>query len=227
MTPQSSGYPLPALPSHRLSGYDPPFQISGLAGIVDSGPFPFYAEGGYIYAQFLGNMNLRESPSTKAKKLGTVKTDVVYYVEARTWEKNTKGEIANIGGTDRCWYKVSPVSANGFGDVVGWACAAENVKISETEYLTVPYAVQLKSDTPLSSTLFAQYSSDKKSKLETYKKLTAKSGGGGGGGSAVPPPPSGEEIGAEEGGLGTGMTIAIGLGVAAVVYFLILKGKKK
>lgn len=233
MTAQTSGYPLPALPSHRLSGhhyYDPPFQISGaLAGIAESGPFPFFPAGEYNYVQFISSMNLRESPSTKAKKLGTVKTNVSYYIDSRTWEKNPEGKIAIVGGTDRCWYRLLSVDEKGtIGDPVGWACAAENVKTSDTGYLTVGYAVQKKDAAPLSGDQVATYKKNKDDALKLYKKLTATGGGGGGGGGgSIPAPPSGEALGAEEGGIGTGMTIALGLGVAALVYYLILQGKKK
>lgn len=206
--------------------YNPPYQISGqqyMAGtIAPAGVSPIEV-GELAYAVFVSKMNLRETPSVDAAKAGSTDVNVVYNIKAKSWDTATTSANLKVGETQRLWYLLTPPEdAN---KLLGWACAIEAVKTGEPEIFDkIYYAIPDTSDdaAKLSDAQLKQYQKDKDAQIAKVKKWKAAN---------APKTPSGKNTPAaktasEESGLSTTSMVLIGLGAAALVYFLIQQGKK-
>lgn len=230
MTSGSCGCDIPAVPRNGMAGhyYDPSFRISGAYGylpnhlsgnIADAGAYPLAYPENHSFVQWVSAVKIRSKPEYKSSLVtGKVKVGTVYTIEAYAREKFAKSEDMKPGDIDRFYFKISDGK-----EVLGWAIIAEQYRVSVDTLLDMDYGLILSTPDPLSEDLAKAQKAELDSALKAYKKLTSSSGGTTSSGSKIVKPV--EEIG-QESGIGTGTTVFLGLGAAAVVYYLMTKGKK-
>ena len=235
---EGCGCDVPAVPRTGMAGhyYNPNFRISGsygyiggyhqLAGVIaDSGLFPVAVAADAAFCVYLSKMNLRESASISGKKTGkTTDINKVYKILSKSWE-NSAGVLSamKVGDTDRLWYRLADTTDESVA--IGWACATETIKTSDTETISIAYALpDTQENAQLSPDDLKKYQASKATNAAAVKKWKDAN---------FPPARKAKkdpkDTTAEDdtsSGLGMGATVAIGLGAAALVYFLILKGKK-
>jgi len=233
MTAETCSGSIPRLPVHHyhrraVGYYDPQYQIAGryLAGEIDqNAPNPRTIDPDKAYITFFGKMQIREAPSIKGAKTKLVTTEGdVYKAVAATWGSPTTAEAMKVGDRDQEW-----VLLEGAKGLLGWACYAETLKVADPkEQLLVQYGTFLPTvDIKVSKELIAKGVADKKSQVAAVNKWLAKNApkSSGGGSSTPKAPPAGSED--KSSGLSTTTMVMIGLGAAALVYFLIQQGKNK
>lgn len=232
MTAETCSGSIPRLPVHRYHAtnrgfYDPQYQIAGhhLAGPIEqAGPNPRTIDVDKAHITFVGKMNLRESPSMKGAKTGkTTEVGEVYKAVAASWGSATPAEAMKVGDRDQAWVLLEVESGQ-----LGWACYAETVKVADPAVqLLVSYGKFLPtSDIEVSKEDVAKWTAEKKTQIAAMNKwLSANAPKSSGGGSTPKAPPAGAED--KSAGLSTTTVVLIGLGAAALVYFLIQQGKKK
>lgn len=232
---EGCGCDVPAVPRTGMAGhyYNPNFRISGayghvgdyhrLAGITEAGPFPVAVAADAAFCVYLSKMNLRESASISGKKIGkTTEINKVYKIKAKSWENSGAEATLKVGDTDRLWYLLAEPDSE---TSIGWACAMEVTKTSDTESVKITYALpDTQENAQLSPDDLKKYQAQKATAAAAVKKWKDAN---------FPPARKAKkdpkDTTAEDdtsSGLGMGATVAIGLGAAALVYFLILKGKK-
>ena len=206
--------------------YNPPYQISGqhyMAGqIADSGPFPVDLDPANPDEIFFGKMNIRESPSMSGVKTGkTTEVNQYYKVRAKSWGSGTTSANMKVGDRDQKWAKIEKD-----GKVLGWACIAETLKVADpAEQIVVSYAKPVPNETNLTDEELKKGIAEKKTQIDAINKWLSvnapkKSS------KSKDTTPDAPKAGAEESGLSTTSMVLIGLGAAALVYFLIQQGKK-
>jgi hypothetical protein len=231
MTAETCSGSIPRLPVHhyhrRAEGYhDPQYQVAGyLAGDIDKAtPNPRTIEPANAHVVFFGKMQIRESPSLKGAKTKLVTTaGDVYKAVALTWGSADTAEAMKIGGRDQEW-----VLLEGENGLLGWACYAETLKVADPkEQLLVVYGKFIPTtDIEVSKDVIDKGIAEKKTQIAAVNKWLAKNAPKSSGGSSAPKaPPAGSED--KSVGLSTTTMVMIGLGAAALVYFLIQQGKKK
>jgi hypothetical protein len=209
--------------------YNPPYQISGqhyMAGtIAKSGPASVTLDSAAPLEIFVGKMNIRESPSLTGAKTGKVtEVNYAYGVDAKSWETSATAENMKVGDRDRLWALLT----DGQGELLGWACTQEVLKIAEpAEVIKIAYAVKAKKEeTGLDEATYKKYADAKKTQIAAMDKWLAanKPKSSGGSKDTTKDVKAGSEDASS--GLSTTSMVLIGLGAAALVYFLIQKGKK-
>lgn len=231
MTAETCSGSIPRL-THRYHAtnrgfYDPQYQIAGryLAGDIEqAGPNPRSIDADKSHITFVGKMNLRKSPSMQGAKTGkTTGVGEVYKAVAASWGSATTAEAMKVGDRDQAWVLIEGASGQ-----LGWASYAETVKVADpAEQLSVAYGKFLPTaDIEVSKDDIAKWTAEKKTQIAAMNKwLDVHKPKSSGGGSTPKAPPAGAED--KSSGLSTTTMVVIGLGAAALVYFLILQGKKK
>ena len=208
--------------------YNPPYQISGqqyMAGTIATvGPAPMDV-GELAYVAFIAKMTLRETPSIDGPKTGkTTEINKVYNIKAKSWDSVVTVANSKVGDTQRLWYLITTLEDP--STPLGWACAVEGIKTAEPEtFEKIYYAVPDTDDDAavLTPEQLKQWQSDKKVATDKVNKWKAAN---------APKSPSGGKPAVKTGsedassGLSTTSMVLIGLGAAALVYFLIQQGKK-
>jgi hypothetical protein len=233
---ESCGTDLPSMAGTRRNTmfsqgfYNPPYQISGqhyMAGtIAKSGPASVTLDSEAPLEIFVGKMNIRESPSLTGAKTGKVtEVNSAYGVDAKSWETVGTTENMKVGDRNRLWALLTDDK----GELLGWACTQEYIKIAEpAQAIKIAYGIKAKKDeSKLDEATYKKYEDDKKSEIAAMDKWLAANKPKSSGGSKDKTTDA--KAGSEDtghGGLSTTSMVLIGLGAAALVYFLIQKGKK-
>jgi len=229
---ESCGTDLPSMAGTRRNTmfsqgfYNPPYQISGqqyMAGTIATvGPVPMDPSQPFVV--FVGKMNLRETPSITGVKTGkTTAIGSAYKVTALSLDTSISLADMKLGDRQRYWALVNDGNAD-----LGWACIREELKVGDpNQTLAVDYAVYVPEAAPLSDAALKKAEADKKANIESMNKW-AGAHSTSSGGSKNKDKTTDAKTGSEDtsSGLSTTSMVLIGLGAAALVYFLIQKGKK-